>query len=87
MMSSLTEHTWKCLKVKYLGRIEYDVQKSRVTGPWDHKDLVSAKKLKTISCLCTFKGFPRGQSRGDFFMCYCPTTFSTFYFSKHYEHL
>ncbi len=36
----------KCLKVEYLGRIEYDFQKSCVTGPWDHKDLVSAKKFK-----------------------------------------
>jgi hypothetical protein len=36
----------KCLKVEYLGRIEYDFQKSRVTGPWDHMVLVSAKKKK-----------------------------------------
>jgi hypothetical protein len=36
----------KCLKVEYLGRIEYDFQKSRVTGPWDHK--------VSVSCLCTF---------------------------------
>ncbi len=43
MISSLTEHTRKCLKVEYHGRIEYDFQKSRVTGPWDHKDSVSAK--------------------------------------------
>jgi hypothetical protein len=35
----------KCLKVEYLGRIEYDFQKSRVTGPWDHKASVSAKKV------------------------------------------
>jgi hypothetical protein len=34
------------LKVEYLGRIEYDFQKSRVTGPWDEKDSVSAKKVK-----------------------------------------
>jgi hypothetical protein len=48
-------HARKCLKVEYLGRIEYDFQKFRVTGPWDHKDLVSAKKInKKISCLCTF---------------------------------
>ena len=46
MISSLTEHTQKCLKFEYLGRIEYDFQKSRVTGPWDHKDSVSAKKSK-----------------------------------------
>jgi hypothetical protein len=25
---------------------EYDFQKSRVTGPWDHKVSVSAKKVK-----------------------------------------
>jgi len=45
MISSLTEHTRKCLKVKYLGRNGYDFQKSRVTGPWDHKDSVSAKNV------------------------------------------
>jgi hypothetical protein len=33
-------------KVDYLSRIEYDFQKSRVTGPWNHKVSVSAKKLK-----------------------------------------
>ncbi len=50
------EHARKCLKVEYLGGIEYDFQKSRVTGPWDHMISVSAKKVKTkISCLCTFK--------------------------------
>jgi hypothetical protein len=41
MISSLTvstEHTRKCLKIEYLGRIEYGFRKSRVTGPWDHKD-------------------------------------------------
>jgi hypothetical protein len=43
-------------KFKYLGRIEYDFQKSRVTGSWDHKDSVPAKKVfKKNSCLCTFK--------------------------------
>ncbi len=56
-ISSHAEHARKCLKVKYLGQIEYNFQKSRVTGPWDHKDSVSAKKVKKkISCLCTFKG-------------------------------
>jgi hypothetical protein len=40
------EHARKCLKVEYLGRIEYDFQKSRVTGPWDHERSVSAKKVK-----------------------------------------
>ncbi len=54
--SSHAEHAWKCLKVEYLGRIEYDCQKPRVTGPWDHKVSVSAKKVKKNSCLCTFKG-------------------------------
>ncbi len=55
-ISSHAEHAQKCLKVKFLGQIEYDFQKSRVTGPWDHKDSVSAKKVnKKISCLCTFK--------------------------------
>ncbi len=44
-ISSLTEHTRKCLKVEYLIWIEYDFQKSRVSGPWDHKDSVSAKKV------------------------------------------
>jgi hypothetical protein len=38
------EHAQKCLKVEYLGRIEYDFQKSRVTCPWDHMVSVSAKK-------------------------------------------
>ncbi len=42
----IAEHARKCLKVEYLGQIEYDVQKSCVTGPWDHKDSVSAKKSK-----------------------------------------
>ena len=55
-ISPHAEHARKCLKVEYLGRIKYDFQKSRVTGPWDHKVSVSAKKItKKISCLCTFK--------------------------------
>ncbi len=45
MDSSLTEHPRKCLKVEYFGRIQNDFQKSLVTGPWDHKVLVSAKKF------------------------------------------
>jgi hypothetical protein len=45
MISSLTEYMRKCLKVECLGRIEYDFQKSHVTGPWGHKDSVSAKKV------------------------------------------
>ncbi len=55
-ISSHAEHARKCLKVKYLGRIEYDFQKTRVTGPWDHMVADSAKKVKKTSCLCTFKG-------------------------------
>ncbi len=46
LISSHGKHARKCLKVEYLGRIEYDFQKSRVTGPWDHKVSVSAKKVK-----------------------------------------
>jgi hypothetical protein len=42
---SLVEHTRKCLKVEYLDRIEYNFQKSCVTGPWEHKVSVSAKKV------------------------------------------
>ncbi len=42
----MAEHTRKCLKVEYLSRIEYDFQKSRVTGPWDQKVSVSAKNKK-----------------------------------------
>jgi hypothetical protein len=52
MISLLAEHTRKCLKVEYLGRIEYDFQKSRVTGPWDHKVSVSAKKSKNKFHAC-----------------------------------
>jgi hypothetical protein len=51
-ISSLAEHARKCLKVEYLGRIEYDFQKSRVTGSWDHKVSVSAKKFKKIFHTC-----------------------------------
>jgi hypothetical protein len=53
-ISSLADHTRKCLKVEYLDRIKYDFQKSRVTGPWDHKVSVSAKKPQKNSCLWTF---------------------------------
>jgi hypothetical protein len=58
MISSLTEHSRKCLKVEYLGRIESDFQKSRVTGPWDHKNSVSAKKVlkKFHACVPLTKG-------------------------------
>jgi hypothetical protein len=47
-ISFLAEHKRKCLKVEYLGRIALALQKSRVTGPWDQKDTVSAKKVKKI---------------------------------------
>ncbi len=63
LILSHTEHTGNRFhrmlsmrgKVEYLGRIEYDFQKSRVTGPWDHKVSVSAKKVKKMSCLSTFR--------------------------------
>jgi hypothetical protein len=45
-ISSHAEQSRKCLKVEYLARIKYNFQKSRVTGPWDHKVSVSAKKVK-----------------------------------------
>ncbi len=41
----LAEHARKCLKVEYIGGIECDFQKSRVTGPWNHK--VSASAIKS----------------------------------------
>jgi hypothetical protein len=40
--------------------IEYDFQKFRVTGPWDHMVSVSAKKKN--SCLCTFS-FEKSQKK------------------------
>ncbi len=46
LISSHAEHARKCLKVEYLGRIEYDFQKSCVTGPWNYMISVSAKKSK-----------------------------------------
>ena len=46
MILSHPEHTRKCLKVEYLVQVEYDFQKSRVTGPWDHKDSAAKKYLK-----------------------------------------
>jgi hypothetical protein len=41
------------LKVQYLGCIKYHFQKSRVTGPWDRKVSVSAKKVskKVHACV------------------------------------
>jgi hypothetical protein len=80
-ISSHAEHARKCLKVEYLGRIEYDFQKSRVTGPWNHKVSVSAKKVKKMSCLCTFKwvgtgiyGANRGLGSFMFLSSHLPTT-------------
>jgi hypothetical protein len=40
------EHVRKCLKVEYLGQIEYYFQQSPLTGPWDHKVSVSGKKVE-----------------------------------------
>jgi hypothetical protein len=34
-----------CLNVEYLDRIEYDSKISRVAGPWEHEESVSAKKV------------------------------------------
>jgi hypothetical protein len=51
-ISAHAEHARKCLKVEYLGGIEYDFQKSRVTDPWDHMVSVSAKKVKTKFHAC-----------------------------------
>ncbi len=53
MISSLTEHSRKCLKVEYFGRTDYYFQKSRVTGPWEYMDPVSAKKVikKCHACI------------------------------------
>jgi hypothetical protein len=31
-------------RIQYIGQIEYDLQKSRITGPWDRKDSVSEKE-------------------------------------------
>jgi hypothetical protein len=57
-ISSHAEHARKCLKVDYLGQIEHDFQKSRVTGPWDHKDSVSAKKVKKKFHACVPLNMP-----------------------------
>jgi hypothetical protein len=60
-----------CLKVEYLGRIEYDFQKSRVTGPWDHMVSVSAKKSKKFhACVPLrpkdFTGFYRYKNNEEY---------------------
>ncbi len=55
MISSLAEHTQKCLKVEYLSRIEYYFKIScyRLLSP---KGFGFCKKVvKKMSCLCTFK--------------------------------
>jgi hypothetical protein len=46
--------------IKYLSQIEYDFQKSRVTGPWDHKVSVSAKKLKKCHACLTLSSSADG---------------------------
>jgi len=63
-ISSYAEHARKCLKVKYLGRIEYDFQKSRVTGPWDHMVSVSAKKVKKKFHACVPLNPTKPQAHG-----------------------
>jgi hypothetical protein len=56
------EHARKCLKVEYLGQIEYDFQKSRVTGPWDHMVSISAKKVKKMFHACVPLKFKNSNS-------------------------
>ena len=43
-------------KSRISGPIEYDFQKSRVTGPWDHMVSVSAKKVKKNVMLVYLSG-------------------------------
>ncbi len=64
-ISLLAEHARKCLKVKYLGRIEYDCQKSCVSGPWDHKVSASPKKgkKKFHACVPLILHKPEDQSK------------------------
>jgi hypothetical protein len=47
-----TESTYKYLKVEYLCKIKIFFKKSRVTGPWDHKDLDAKKQRKQIYHAC-----------------------------------
>ncbi len=54
-----------CLKVEYL---EYDFQKSRVTGPWDHKDSVSAKKVKKKFHACVPLNKPGLETPKSFYI-------------------
>ncbi len=46
------EHARKCLKVEYLGPVEFDFQKSL----WTIRFRLLQKKSQKNSCLCTFKG-------------------------------
>ena len=48
MILSHPGQTRKYIKVEYVSQIEYDFQKSQVTGSWDHKVSVSAKSKKTL---------------------------------------
>ncbi len=49
-----------------IGKIEYNFQKSHVTGPWGHKDSVSTKKLFHSCCAAGFAllNLPKGKSLG-----------------------
>ncbi len=62
LISSHAEHTgnrfYCMLSMRRLDRIEYDFQKSRA-GPWDHKDLVSAKKSKKKFHACVHLKGPK----------------------------
>jgi hypothetical protein len=57
----ISSHAEHARKVKYLDRIEYDFQKSRVTGPWDH--MVSA----SLYCRC-LEGCQSSGSLADLFI-------------------
>ncbi len=65
LISSHAEHARKCLKVEYL-----NFQKSRVTGPWDHMVLVSAKKVQKKFHACVPLKL---VSKSSLWLCYIYT--------------
>jgi hypothetical protein len=54
MILSHPGQTRKYIKVEYVSQIEYDFQKSQVTGAWDHEVSVSAKSKKKLACVPFF---------------------------------
>jgi hypothetical protein len=54
-ISSLAEHTRKCLKVEYLGRIKYNLKNLFLQSFGTIRFRFLPKNLKKKSCLCTFK--------------------------------